>query len=122
MISPAGRTAESEPGCSHSEAKRLPPALQRGERSFGVWIEWARSGSAAVLLSCRMPAGSGCGELVVEQGEAADGRRPAMMAALSLGTPPACEPLSVVGGGRDERVGKAVLVVGRDQPAGLAVV
>src|SRR6266542_281716 len=76
---------------------------------------------SAALLSCRVPPGSESGELVVEQGQTVDGHRPAVMVALSLGSPPACDPLLLVGGGRDEHVGEAVLVVGRDQPARLAV-
>src|SRR4051812_2300993 len=76
---------------------------------------------SAGLLTRRLPCGSESGELVVVQREAADGGRPAVMAARGLGAPPAALSLLVAGGGRDERVGEAVLVVGRDQPAGLAV-
>src|SRR6266516_1118661 len=108
------------------EATTYPLSLTRTACGRDVSRPW-RDGLlrslvfSAGLFSRRLPSGSESGELVVEQREAADGGRPAVMAALSLGAPAACPPLLVAGGGREERVGEAVLVVGRDQPAGLAV-
>jgi len=80
------------------------PKPRRSAES-AVWVSGLAglARAASGTLSCRVPPGRRCGELVVGQGEAVDGRRRTVVAALSLGTPPARQPFLVVGGGRDER-------------------
>src|SRR5438034_8651357 len=97
------------------DAEMFPPAACDCGRTFRR-LRAGSLGPSAALLSRFLPPGSEGGELVVERGEAVDGRRPAVMAALSVGAPPACSPLLVVGGSLDERGGERVLVVGRDEP------